>query len=155
LLPDETGRSYAGYRVELRQYPDGRLEVLHKGSVIKTQEAPAKARLFHPGGAKPATGVDPMPAWLQEILAHEHGSDLKRISHRRPSEPRRPTPRQQARWDAVQEGKRRGFSEHAIAISLGISRNTVSKYARAISPPINCFGTLARVSGTRLSDQPP
>lgn len=53
------------------------------------------------------------------------------------SPPRRPTPRQQARWDAVQIAKRHGLSVRAIARQLGLARGTVRKYAAASSPPVN------------------
>ena len=53
----------------------------------------------------------------------------------RPTPPREPTPRQQARWDAVQVAYRRGFSLRRIARALGISRTTVRKYLDAHSPP--------------------
>ena len=48
---------------------------------------------------------------------------------------RRPTPRQQARWRAVQKAKRRGLGLRAIARELGIHRNTARKYAAATIPP--------------------
>ena len=51
--------------------------------------------------------------------------------------PRRPTPRQQARWNAVQAAKRHGLSLRAIARQLGLARGTVRKYAAASTPPIN------------------
>ena len=50
--------------------------------------------------------------------------------------PRPPTPRQRARWKAVQRAKRRGLSLRAIARELGISRITVRKYVEASSPPV-------------------
>ena len=52
---------------------------------------------------------------------------------------RRPTPLQQARWDAVQAAKRRGLSLRAIARDLGISRNTVRRHIAAHSPPVYPF----------------
>ncbi|MDA1297719.1 MAG: hypothetical protein O3B04_06955, partial [Chloroflexi bacterium] len=51
--------------------------------------------------------------------------------------PRRPTQRQQARWNAVQAAKRRGLSIRATARKLGLARGTVRKYAAASSPPVN------------------
>jgi hypothetical protein len=149
LLPDSSGRSYAGYRVELRQYPDRRLEVNYQGRVIDTQEAPPMPGYFRPGGMGPAPGIEPMPPWLETILMGQGNRNYSRAPSRS-TVPRRPTPRQQARWDAVHEAKQRGLSERTIATMLGISRNTVSKYASAISPPISRFGSLAQVAGISL-----
>ena len=50
---------------------------------------------------------------------------------------RRPTPRQRARWDAVQVAKRHGFSLQAIARQLGLARATVRKHAAASGRPVN------------------
>ncbi len=51
-----------------------------------------------------------------------------------PKEPE-PTPLKRARWQAVQEARRRGLSTRAIASLTGISRVTVRKYLQAESPP--------------------
>ena len=62
---------------------------------------------------------------------------------RSPDEPdprRQPTPRQVARWKAVQLAKSKGLSQRAIARELGIARGTVAKYARSAHPPLNRFG---------------
>ena len=154
LLPDSSGRSYAGYRVEIRQYPDGRLEVNYQGRAINIQEAPPRPGYFRPGGTEAAPGIEPMPLWLETILTGQGNRNRARASSRS-TVPRRPTPRQQARWDVVHEAKQRGLSERAIATMLGISRNTVGKYASAISPPISRFGSLAQVAGTPLEREPP
>ncbi len=149
LLPDPACRSYAGYRVEIRQYPDGKLEVTYQGRLIKTQEVPPKPGLLRANGENPSSELEPMPAWLEGILKKQEGHHHRKESSATLSM-RQPTSRQQACWDAVQAAKRRGLSERAIATTLGISRNTVSKYARAISPPISRFGALAQVSGALL-----
>jgi len=149
LLPDSSGRSYAGYRAEIRQYLDGRLEVNYQGRVIDAREVPPRPGYFRPGGTEPALGLAPMPPWLDTILTAQ-GNRNRAKAPSRSTVPRGPTPRQQTRWDAVQEAKKRGLSERAIATMLGISRNTVSKYASAISAPISRFGTLAQVAGVPL-----
>ena len=46
-----------------------------------------------------------------------------------------PTQTQQARWEAVQQAKRQGFSLRAIARKLGMAKNTAKKYAVANTPP--------------------
>ena len=48
----------------------------------------------------------------------------------------RPSPRQQALWNAVQQAKLRGLSIRAIARETGIHRNTVKTYAEAKYPPM-------------------
>ncbi len=50
--------------------------------------------------------------------------------------PRKPTPRQVALWEALQEAKVRGLSIRGIARELGIHRNTARKYAAAERPPV-------------------
>ena len=47
------------------------------------------------------------------------------------------TPRQLALWKAVQQAKVQGTSLREISRQLGISRNTVRKYARALTQPTN------------------
>lgn len=47
------------------------------------------------------------------------------------------SPRQLALWKAVQEAKVQGISLGEIARQLGVSRNTVRKYARAFTQPTN------------------
>jgi len=153
LLPGSSGRSYAGYRVEIREYPGGKMDVTYQGTVIDTQEAPPRSGYFRPGGMEAAPGIEPMPPWLETILTRQGNPKRPRVSSLS-TVPRRPTSRQQARWDAVQEAKQRGLSDRAVAAMLGISRNTVSKYASAISPPISRFGSLAQLAGTPIEREP-
>ena len=47
------------------------------------------------------------------------------------------SPRQLALWKAVQQAKIQGLSLREIARQLGVSRNTVRKYARALVQPTN------------------
>lgn len=142
LLGDLCQRSYAGFRVELRLYPDGGLAVFCGGRQLNSQELPQKIGYFYgkmtPGQSRP------IPEWLKEALGKEG-------TKRRPSSPGTPTPRQQALWEAVQGARNQGLSKRAIAKTLGISRNTVRKYFSAISPPITRLGRLAQVSGTVIS----
>ena len=53
------------------------------------------------------------------------------------SAPRKPTPKQIARWEAVHAAKRRGLSIRAITRETGIHRKTVGKYLKTDSPPMN------------------
>ena len=48
---------------------------------------------------------------------------------------RTPTSTQKARWKAIQQARLKGLSLRAIARELGISRDTVRKYAAMESPP--------------------
>lgn len=152
LLPDSSGRSYAGYRVEIRQYPDGGLEVNYQGKVIDTRELPSRPGYFRPSGMSTTSGLKTVPPWLETILAEQAIRNSASVRSRLKA-PRQPTPRQKARWDAVQEAKQRRMTERAIATMLGISRNTVRKYASAISPPINRFESLAKVAGIPLEKE--
>jgi len=142
LLGDLCQRSYAGFRVELRQYPDGRLAVFCGGRQLNSLELPQKIGYFY--GKRSPSQSRPIPEWLKEALDRAG-------TKRRPSSPRTPTPRQQALWEAVQGARNQGLSKRAIAKTLGISRNTVRKYFSAISPPITRLGRLAQVSGTVIS----
>jgi len=139
LMGDLYQRSYAGFRVELRQYPDGSFSVFCGGRQLNSIELPQKIGYFY--GKRSPGQSRPIPEWLKEALDRAG-------TKRRPSSPRAPTPRQQALWEAVQGVLRQGLSKRAIANMLGISRNTVRKYASAISPPITRLGRLAQVSGT-------
>ena len=50
--------------------------------------------------------------------------------------PRKPTPKQIARWEAVHAAKRRGLSIRGITRETGVHRITVKKYLKADSPPM-------------------
>ncbi len=52
-------------------------------------------------------------------------------------EERPPSPRQLALWKTVQEARVQCISPREIARQLGVSRNTVRKYARALAQPTN------------------
>ena len=58
-------------------------------------------------------------------------------NHTEPPSRRELTPRQLALWKAVQHARVQGLSLREIARQLGISRNSVRKYARALTKPSN------------------
>ncbi len=144
--------------MEVQERLGGNLVVCSEGQVIPTQEAPPRANALRGGDRAGARSAGP-PLWLVERLNGLHAEDQARERRKRAgfarrgapssfsvqipgtesSDPlqRRPTPRQQARWNAVQAAKRRGLSIRAIARKLGLARGTVRKYMDASSPPVN------------------
>jgi len=150
LLPPEDRSSYAGVVVEVRQQLDGRLLVVHQGRAIPTQEAPPRRSALRDASAN---------------QAYQRSNDrtrfMKRIAAFLPdaAEPpapaavqrRKPTPRMQAYWEAVQEAKSRGLSLRGITRELGISRHTVMKYAKASRPPAYGDGSTQEEGSQRLT----
>lgn len=135
LLPDSTHKSYAGTRVLIREYDDGKLEVVSNAWIIDAKEAPHKPRYFAASGQKPDYTSGDIPRWLESILRQK--SDLKESSIQPGITPiRRPTVRQQALWEAVQETRGQGLSLRAIARLLRMSRKTVKRYRSSVSPPL-------------------
>lgn len=139
LLPEAEYPSYAGNRVEIQERLDGNLVVCYQGRAIATREAPPRPGLLRSGDWVPEHELAPVPRWLDRILRQ---NEIQRKEERgekiallRSITSRKPTPRQQARWDAVQAENNRGLSLRAIARVLGISRNTVKKYLTLDSPP--------------------
>jgi transposase len=133
LLPGTNRRSYAGTRIQLREYHDGRLEVACDGTLISTREAPPKPRYFN----SDRWGLDPdhgnLPQWLENIMRQK--SDPNQHLPPGSTLARHPTIHQQTRWDAIQEARGRGLSLRAMAKQLGMSRKTVRKYKAAVAPP--------------------
>ena len=135
LLPDQERPSYAGVRVEVLERPDGRLLVEYKGRLIPTQEAPPRPSLngsangsgyhHHPLAALESRGINDAKS-NRPNRARKHAAPM----------PRKPTPRQVALWEALQEANARGLSIRGIARELGIHRNTARKYAAAERPPM-------------------
>ncbi len=165
LLPTPDRPSYAGIRVEVQERLDGSLMVYCQGRAIPTQEAPpwltalrASGGEFNPSDSLPGSGhftLQQRSQGLKPRRGAPSGVGLDELLTSRSPEPERdrrngaspqptprtpgrlPTPRQLDRWRAIQQAKRRGFSQRAIASWLGISRNTVRKYVSAGRPPTN------------------
>ena len=144
-LPDQERPSYAGVRVEVLERPDGRLLVEYKGRMIPTQEAPPRPSLMRVLSQTPSlNGSANGSGYHHHPLAALESRGINDAKSNRPSRarkhaapmPRKPTPRQVALWEAVQEAKVRGLSIRGIARELGIHRNTARKYAAAERPPV-------------------
>ena len=132
LLLGRERTSYAGVHVEVLERPDGQLLVEYQGRTIPTQEAPPRPSLTralsptlrHPpslnGGANGSGYHHPLLATLETLGAN--GAKSTRPSrarkHAAPTQ-RKPTPRQKALWEAVQEAKLRGLSIRGIVRELG------------------------------------
>ena len=160
LLPSTERSTYVGAHVEIQERLDGQLVVRYQDRIIPTQEAPPR-----PGVLRTLNGTLGLGNVTLENLAAGMDTDgvgghkreemgaigvvgrglaasslitdpQSEAGHRKAQPPRQPTPRQRARWKAVQRAKRRGLSLRAIARELRISRFTVRKYVEASSPPV-------------------
>ncbi len=176
LLPGTDRPSYAGLKVEVLERADGQLMIRYRGEIVEFQESPQP-----PSSLWGATSPGPLGPELQPIANdHTNGhlnqaqrtlldslesteeEDLgakrvngkggrgigKRVRH---SLHRTPTQAQKARWKAVQKAKKQGLSLRAIARKLGMARMTVTKYARAESPPTRRFSTEERAKAQTLA----
>jgi hypothetical protein len=158
LTPGEERKSYAGVRAEIQEGLDGKLTVSYQGRVIPTQEAPPRPGILRVTSTTWNNELAKLPQWLTdftgEVIKDNSGVVEPPDSVSMP--PRRPTPRQRARWEAVQAAKRHGLTKRAIARELGISRNTVKKHLEASSPPVypprrkSCLGkTISETTVTK------
>ena len=161
LLPDQERPSYAGVRGEVLERPDGRLPVEYKGRMIPTQEAPPRPSLMRVLSQTPSlNGSANGSGYHHHPLAALESRGINDAKSNRPSRarkhaapmPRKPTPRQVALWEVVQEAKVRGLSIRGIARELGIHRNTARKYAAAERPPVMALRNIPR-GATRYYEQ--
>ena len=143
LLPGMERPTYAGVKVDVLEGLDGQL--------IPGQEAPPRPNILrgvngHPSHAPPyrnglGSRWERVLASLDRERAEEndrnHDSGAAKVRKKATSAPRRPTPKQIARWEAVHAAKRRGLSIRAITRETGIHRITVRKYLKTDSPPMN------------------
>jgi hypothetical protein len=150
ILPEPGAPSYAGVTVEVQERLDGSIVLYCKGRVLSTREAPPRPGILRARDNSCARNVTTAPSirdlayaeasaadgCVQAILPQDphalaplgQGSSIKQKQHREP------TPRQLARWEAIQAAMEQGLSMRAIARTLGISRNTVRKYVDTASP---------------------
>ena len=127
---------------------DGGLTVLYKEQEIATQEAPPRASVLR--GSKGRQLYEDRARFMERVEACLPAAPEP--STPTAGEGRRPTPRMQAYWDAIQEAKSRGLSLRAIARELGISRSTVTKYVKASRPPVYGEGSLEEEYVQRLTE---
>lgn len=135
LLPNSSRKSYVGTQVLIREYNDGKLEVVSDaGITIAAVEAPHKPQYFTVSRQQAEHDRKDIPQWLEIILRQKNDTKEPLM----PDIPlkRHPTIRQQTRWEAVKEARSRGLSERATASLLAMSRKTVKKYRSTVSPPL-------------------
>ena len=147
LLPGTERPTYAGSKVDVLEGLDGELVVEHEGQIIPSQEAPSHPNILrsvngHSSHAPPDhNGLGSRWATVLAALDRERAeeSDREAVYRERKKAaplPRKPTPKQVARWEAVHAAKRKGLSIRGITRETGVHRNTVKKYLKAESPPM-------------------
>ena len=180
LLPGAERPSYAGLQVEVLERADGELIIRYQGEAVDFQEAsqPTAAQWGEgtgrlPSADQPETASGLASSHLDEdqrkLLAALDSSVEKRAKARKATRKatakgrpvkekpvrhqlhRKPTPTQQARWEAVQQAKSRGLSLRAIARELGMSRVATRKYAVAESPPTKLLSAKERAKAEALA----
>ena len=176
LLPGAESPSYAGLQVEVLERADGELMIRYQGEIVDFQEGdPRPSALWGEGsgsfpspvGSEVADDVanGHLDREQRKLLADLESSVEKRAKARKAAgkcragkeKPvrhqlhRKPTPTQQARWEAVQQAKSRGLSLRAIARELGMSRVATRKYAVAESPPTKLLSAKERAKAEALA----
>ena len=148
LLPDQDRRSYAGKTVEVWERLDGDLTVLYEDQEIATQEAPPRASVLR--GSKGGDQYKDRAKFMEQVEACLPAAP--KPAKKRVAEPRNPTPRMQAYWEAIQKAKNRGLTLRTIARELGISRSTVMRYVKLDKPPVYGEGALEEDKNQRLTE---
>lgn len=126
---------------------DGHMIVHHEGHVIPSQDAPVRPNVLHTvNGHSSHTTPDRngLCSRWEAVLAsldRERAEESDReVVHRERKKaalsPRKPTPKQIARWEVVHAAKRKGLSIRGITRETGGHRITVKKYLKADSPPM-------------------
>ena len=172
LLPGMERPSYAGVQVEVLEHTGGRLQIRHEGEIIPGRPAAPKAGALrasrgalaptpeiarivkHPGNLRLSqpqlrnlANLEPDPVADDDDIVSDAGSETQAPEERPLS------PRKLALWRAVQKAEVQGISLREIARQLGISRNTVRKYARALTQPTNRLHNRPHNHGARRLPQ--
>ena len=139
LLPSAERPNYAGSRVKVIE--QNRRPAA--GGVCGLKLVPPRPGLMRVGASADKSRRS-LERQLEKVAKLPEIVPIKKNRKpRSPDEPdprRQPTPRQVARWKAVQLARSKGLSLRAIARELGIARDTAAKYARSAHPPLNRFG---------------
>ena len=182
LLPGAERPSYAGLRVDVLERADGELMIRYQGEAVDYREAPPRSTALwstagacssHPEQQESADDVvnshlneaqrerlaalessessDNYEANDEDVATRVRGGKTKPGRHQLH---RTPTETQQARWEAVQQAKKQGFSLRAIARKLGMDRNTAGKYASAETPPTKKLSAKERAEAETLAGLP-
>ena len=148
--PGPSGPATPGRRSRWWNGRRGELSVLHQGETIASREAPPRAGVLraarselarNPDHERIASGLGsggaprrlPVAPAVPAAEGAPNGAAVKPEPANK--QLRAPTPRQLARWKAIQQAQLQGLSMRATARLLGIARDTVSSYVRANGVP--------------------
>jgi len=134
LLPDMVRTSHSGAQVEIQDRLDGSIVVCHQGRVIPTREAPPRPNVLRTDNGE-WCNLTTLPKWLTDRDEMDYRPRGRHKTKAPDLQPRGPTPRKVAYWEAVQAARRRGLPIKTIARELEMSRGTVRKYL-TISGPV-------------------
>ena len=148
--------------MEVLERADGQLMIRYQGESVDSRESPQPPSSLW--GAANTSGPDLQPLLKDGVNGHLNQAQRKLLDSLEPTDEdkgrtrgigseggrgsgkpirhslyRKPTPAQKARWEAVQKALKQGLSLRANARKLGMARMTVTKYARAKSPPTKRF----------------
>ena len=114
--------TYAGVKVDVLEGLDSQLIVEHEGRVIPSQEAPPRPNILrgvngYPSHAPPYRNglgsrwervLASLGRERAEAIDGNHDNGAARIRKKATSVPRKPTPKQIARWEAVSRSEAQG-----------------------------------------------
>ena len=152
LLPGRDRPTYAGVKVDVLEGLDGQLVIEHEGHLIPSQEAPSRPDTLRGVNGYSVNGHSSVATTGRNGLGNRWAAVLSSLDRERAEEadretvhrvrekvtppPRKPTPKQVARWEAVHAAHRKGLSIRGIVRETGVHRITVKKYLKAKSPPM-------------------